>query len=564
LFFILSFLLLSNALTNAAYYVSSTGSSSWGTENGECGHPETGSSNPCSLLTANNNASAGDTVILLNGVYKDSLGIWPSNSGTSEKPIIFLAESPAAILRTNNFGVTLSKFNDCKDFIIVDGFTIDNANGSKWVALDCKDGNSSVGFELKNCELVANAYYNWAGLLIAGEVSDVYIHDNIFNGGVGKHPGVADPIFITTRDDNDIIEKILIENNQISGGSHNAVMVQAAHSGTVRKLVFRNNEISNPNHTGMGFALNGRDILIENNIIFNCGSICEKDGDLSSCSENEYGTEKDRSRNRTWHGGISLLEWDHAIIRNNIVTNSGYGIGMDVPNSRNHRVYNNVFHSNTRGLEINAGSPGIYDNHFVNNVWYNNTLNSPEPDFELRVVSLDPINYRNIFRNNIVASKFLIKFSTNNDGPFLETLANLDKALGDWIGNRSDIQWSTLSDKTAANDSIGKGTMLTRAVSPGIKSKVLVVEDSKYFFDGWDIGDISGDNILIDGIPAVVSSINYNTDTITLTTETSWDAGAEIQIAHNHEYLIGLYNQLHIAPPSFSLSPPSNLRVIQF
>jgi hypothetical protein len=93
---------------------------------------------------------------------------------------------------------------------------------------------------------------------------------------------------------------------------------------------------------------------------------------------------------------------------------------------------------------------------------------------------------------------------------------------------------------------IDTGTWLTSEDSGRSSSgATLYVEDASYFYDGWGIPGEVGDTIeTASGQTAVISSINYSTNTITLTASLTTVDGEGISLSYNgskpdigaHEY----------------------------
>jgi hypothetical protein len=137
---------------SATHYVSTDGSSTW--------EQSTNISTPCSATTAMSNASAGDTVYFRGGTYEVGQSVYggqnpvwrPSNSGTSENPIVFSAYSG----ETPVINATTGEDNDnsnCigsvgKDYITWDGFTVQADNGVKMGSIYFYDTEGCI---LRNC-----------------------------------------------------------------------------------------------------------------------------------------------------------------------------------------------------------------------------------------------------------------------------------------------------------------------------------------------------------------------------------------------------------------------------
>lgn len=134
----------------ATHYVATYGSGTW--------EQSTNISTPCSATTAMSNASAGDTVYFRGGTYKVGLGtgdtpaLNPSNSGTSESPILFQAytgETPVMNGTTDEShdnSICIGSHN--QNYIIWDGFTVQADNGVKMGTVQF---DTTQGCILRNC-----------------------------------------------------------------------------------------------------------------------------------------------------------------------------------------------------------------------------------------------------------------------------------------------------------------------------------------------------------------------------------------------------------------------------
>jgi hypothetical protein len=88
---------------------------------------------------------------------------------------------------------------------------------------------------------------------------------------------------------------------------------------------------------------------------------------------------------------------------------------------------------------------------------------------------------------------------------------------------------------TSSSPVIDQGANLTTAVGAGSNSSTLVVADAKYFQPGWGNGAGGGASVAADWIAigtvtnvVQISSINYNTNTITLKSPMTWSNGAKV------------------------------------
>jgi hypothetical protein len=152
-----------------------------------------------------------------------------------------------------------------------------------------------------------------------------------------------------------------------------------------------------------------------------------------------------------------------------------------------------------------------------------------------------PLPTDSIVKNNIIRSNFNDGYKqsggTSCTGVFL-LVNNLTTDPSFINTSMSDKTSLILPDLTfgAGSAAINGGTYLTQANGTGSNSTTLIVDDALYFQDGTWGSDLARgvtlfpDWIAIGTINNVVqiSSINYSTNTITLSFPTTWSNGASI------------------------------------
>jgi parallel beta-helix repeat protein len=148
-------MLLSGISHAATHYVSTNGAASWA--------QSTNINTPCSVSTAMSRASAGDVVYFRGGIYNTGESAYehpiykPSNSGSSGKPITFIAypgETPLFNGTANQSQKLCTIFHTGgKDYIVFDGFSIraDNGHGCGRISIDKLGGTQSDHCTIRNC-----------------------------------------------------------------------------------------------------------------------------------------------------------------------------------------------------------------------------------------------------------------------------------------------------------------------------------------------------------------------------------------------------------------------------
>jgi len=148
-------LALAPAAAAATKYVSPTGTAETGCDV---------RANPCSLASAAANAVAGDTVVLMDGVYKTPL--WPANSGTASAWITFRADDCATPIiegqgtgPTVNADADLGVFSETAEYVRFVGLVSRGWNegfGNGWAGGVDSTAVSNGHWEIENCISYSN------------------------------------------------------------------------------------------------------------------------------------------------------------------------------------------------------------------------------------------------------------------------------------------------------------------------------------------------------------------------------------------------------------------------
>ena len=375
-------------------------------------------------------------------------------------------------------------------------------------------------------------------------------------------------------------EYILIEGNTFNyGGSHGSIDIQAG-SKTTRNIVIRNNTIENPRHTALNIYGFPSNVLVENNIIKNAGSICG----LNSCYENGLGSARDRSWGRDDKPGIQFMATD-AIVRHNRIYKNGIGIqlGPSSNTTQRNRFYNNTFYKNCKGIDIPNWGWDITDNVFLNNIFKDNNETSVHTNYPIYFSLQSSANYAVEFGYNLsdeANNSYYRDPTRSKTGTFSQLDANPGGTI--WHNN---IMGAALMTDPANHDftlqpgspAINAGGPLTTVHTTDTGTGVsLKVKDAKFFQDGsWGpVGEVSADWIAV-GSPnniTQISSIDYSTNTITLTSGISRNVGDKVwlyknssgqQVLYGSASDIGAYEYVEAAPPPDTTPPaaPSGVTV---
>ena len=484
---------------------------------------------------ANTTLTAGDTVYIMAGTYYEQ--IKPSNSGTSGNYITYSRydtdtvnlydQSTFVDLRHRDYIRVL--YIRCED---TDPNNNTTSNGG-WVNLGYGQTDDGATYcVIDGCYFERVNQYN--GIYMHG--TDCH-HNQILNntlvcrcdsGEQVSNTGPADAIAIKYGAHHN-----LIAGNTITDASHACIDIYGGNEGTGQKCsynIIRDNTITTQWHAGI--IIDNRAPgetsdynLVENNTIYNCGSGCS----ASTCPENLCGSSGDRSRPDHEHTAFQHGT-SHTIFRNNSVYGNGNGFSMTGNYAEDARIFNNTFYNNLRGQETNT-SGDCHDNVIKNNIFYNNS------ELAMRMyISGSPNDNEvcyNLFESGATFNEMLD--GTTNNGVSLSWMESTFPS--EWHDNVTGNPQFTDADNAdftlgSGSDAIDAGDWLTTTANAGSSSLVLMVEDAKYFSDGYGLQD--GDYIQFQGQTSTyqIDSINYDTGRIDLATAATWTSGLGVSLVY--------------------------------
>lgn len=531
---------------------------------------------PCSLGTVNDITIAGTTIYLTGGTYDGtSLGVHekmyalsPAATGTEANPIIYQPVTGETVTITNyDTGVRL---------IDRQWVTIRNIRfiemGDAWVVATLGDGShetptSPQHITIENCyfsqttERTSVGGLSFSGIIMQdGEY--LTVRNNTFNKWGAIDPSSDDWGWWGDMIRFDSSKYALIEDNSFVGAQSGHSLIGAVQSSYI---IIRNNDLHNQweKDVDLDGALisstwEGMYLLVENNKI--------NDAQVSTCE----GTTKGGT------GFQSLMS--NAIYRyNEVANNVRWGISLDTSSATytgypHNRIYNNTFVNNTySGLRFSntaETAADFTDNVVKNNIFYNN--GSDEDGFYTTysdgMVAGQPgahimidlgRNYGvgdytivgNNFYQTTVGRSNIIAVNGANLGyqpmsywqPTAGSYPYPDQITLNIETNPQFADYSngdyTLSDGSSAIDA---STALTTATSTVTNSTTLVVDDARYFTDGYTM--IDGDWIKIgESDPVQIDSVDYDTNTIILTANRSWSVSDTVRLYQTTDGTVVLY-----------------------
>jgi hypothetical protein len=590
LFAILFFAVTAEATT---FHVSTTGNDSTGT--GTSGNPWR-SWQKCSNSATNGDVctmSAGtytESVVANAGItFNVNPGDTVSLDGGANNNTFICAgdgvtlDGSAGTLKILNGG----NFNGSQGAIQCTGhnnFTIKSIIQSGSAAYGVNIGNLS-GLTITNSEFTADGS---TGINVAAGSSNITVKNNHIHhvsgfflvaffadieNSIGSCNNSTPPISCTTYMDfnaaapSGAITNVVFNNNEVNDsvpymGLQEGVQVNFVWGGD-----FENNFIHDVYDTGIQVELGNRRIILKNNIFDNIAN-----GGTSTASETGPWSavcvfclvEGNITRNAISHC-FNIDQSHHNIVRFNICHDlKGYlGYGSFIEPATN----------------VNVGAvPGATFNRIVFNTWWNiNTYPPPNTDYgfigtndEAGVNSFGIYPCNSCVNSNVVKNNIFSEAKSANDVKKLES----DDFTGDYniwwnstralslcsgMGIASTVSCYTFanykttfsqethsinsdplfSDPTNGNyalksgsPAIDAGQFLTTISSSTGSGSTIVVADANYFMDGY--GQITGDTIKTSaGQTAIITSVNYTTNTLVLDRSISWTNGDGVSYPYN-------------------------------
>ncbi len=473
----------------------------------------------------------GDEIRILPGRYSENISV--GIQGAANSPITIRAHDPANPPSIAGPNYTNQMVIKNRSYLIIDGLMFkDYRGGGIWVGAN--EANV-VGIVIKNCRFI-NQYTDRGAsgfqhaILFDGDepyaVSYSYIVDNYLEK---IKTGVPDAYNETITMHHNV-HHCLVEGNTINGTTYIGLNAIANDyrwgTGKPHHIIFRNNIIDyvEPSlYAKMGLYVDGGDhILYENNLVKRC------DGAAPSAE--------------CWNAKGRFREFVHNILRNNVFDGTG-------GNSLLSCVFGADDVTTYLPSDASATQTWVDDSVFVHNVGLiNNQSGGPFKWNKSR---------RSRVKNNVLAQyasqgmlSFVLRntqaidwisdgnlwYSTGNPrwswpGGIYSGLAAYQKASSQEASSifaEPRFVNQTKNDYRLLDGSPGAGQALplTVTASNGDRSTALVVQDARYFCDGY--GLIEGDRIIVDGVNAVVTDVNYSTNTLTLKDPISWGSGARV------------------------------------
>ena len=453
------------AHAGTTYYVSTTGSDS---------NPGTLASPWQTIQHAANTATAGATVYVMGGTYKESVNF--PNSGAQGEPITF-ESYPGQTALISGSGLSCCTSNPASSgnetqglvnivngsYIIISGFAIGNFTTSK--AADTPAGiwitGSGAGVEILNNQVynittTAGANGNAFGIAVYGTsqtpITQLVISGNeVYNLKTGESESVNTDGNVThfkiTNNivhDNYNIGIALIGDEGVGPTGYDVSTYGEVSGNTVYNISGIVNPGEGSSYDADGVYCDGcAYVTIENNWIYNVDYGIEVASENQVCQAN--GTEW-TGPNNTGTASLSThpCYGEYVTVRNNVISNSnaaGYSIG-------------GYAKASSKGGHDQGGGSS-YDAVFVNNTLYNNAKEPTGATAEFQIQNQVGSAQHNYFENNLVyAGTFntwiysFVKSSTSYPAPPATLDWNLYYSAADYVPGTS-IYWDNVSSYTS-------------------------------------------------------------------------------------------------------------------
>jgi len=527
------------------YYVSTSGNDS---------NSGTSIGSPWKTITkANSTLTAGDTVEVRGGTYSNQQ-IAPSNSGTSDSNRItykaYQSEIPLLTHSTRRDVIVLSN----RDYVTVDGF---HANGGPGFYTDATieawgDFSNTSHCIFKNLDFrYCKGYSAWR-FQSGSEYNQIL--DSSFDAVgywdtysfTGSHDDTGSMLFL-----GDGCDYNLIQGNTFTRGGHDLMRIESDYN------VIKNNIWSNTfeTYSGSAFSFKSGDVDPGDKVgnrAFSLKNVSNRnliEGNWISAIPETVDNEKGSA--------IKMLGTANILRQNFFYDNTTEGavvstvVGSDDATiGVNNRFYhNNIFNCYGPAWNLSSNTAAVgepVDNHFKNNIIYKMRQGSGiEWDEEFRFDKNLNTFYGNEFAGAKVQGNCVAYDSGATDqvvqkGTSAISLTAAESSYSSTFSDniQADPEWASSTPADLAGFALQEGSPcagaavnLTTADGSGSGTS-LTVDDASYFSDGFGI--VPGDYIQIGlaDTSVQISSINYNTNVITLATSTSWSDGDGINIPH--------------------------------
>jgi hypothetical protein len=591
---------LTSATLNAAtYYVSHSGNNA---------NPGTRDEPWATISKANGALRPGDSLFIRTGVYSEHLST--DYSGTSDEPI-YIGAMPGEQVIVQGAGSNLVVMY-IKSYTVVEGLTVKNAayttvpgKAAYWVEI------VGEGIVMRRCRVIADGdpYENYGPLNLQSRgISVAGLHNTIehcfvrgqamgivISGGLPRHAVLRfDTLY------NHGSSNIVITSHEVPSRFDDRIQATLIEDCVMDTSWDEDNIQFEPNYLDNSRTYNNG-VIIRRCLLGHAAENCldfKGAGNIYIDHCYLYGSVGDN--NGSYDGldnsggaGIELGDGEvtqYVVLRNCVIWDNHTGAKM----YDGYRYYNNVFVNNRRNYQ-GPNQPESATEYYGMEVWnrpwlqraFVNNIIANQPNRGAIAWRMD--NGGKFYLNNNLYFDAMgpTKFLMNMPGGVKEVVTGFDQwrnvltsyAGYDYLGGKDeqslqadpqfvnvptypvdyDPSWNFgLRDGSPAIDA---GRPVTSAMESGSGSTSIIVEDARFFCDGFGVAD--GDLIKIGSGEAVrIASIDTLSNTITLESPRSWNNGDGVHLAYEgaapdigaFEFVVGAPQ----APDSPDLLLPAN------
>ena len=507
-------ILITSIVYSQVHYVSPTGNGTW--------NEALNINTPCSIYAVNNNVSAGDTVYFRGGTYTNTLNP-DGGSGTPTNPMAFINyanETPIIDVQgAYNYCIDLRDAN----YTLVQGITVKNPSTNYAIVASGHYNPPAHDITIKDCTSIN-------GGIIADETDGF----NVLNCNVENPNGVSIVIYGSEFNK---ITNTRIENCTITNSGNDAITLHANSSGHSigNYHIIRGNTVNGVQSENCYDLTSGNYIIFENNVCSGCNGPGISAGHLTNWIriKNYTSFENSSGSEHIYLGGedmsnISVLNSVfYGSAENAIKIYSSY-----TPGNNNFRIFNNTID----GRNIDDRSLIQIDENTENLSFKNNILYFDDDgvgmDWEINPSDSDMYSNSNLYWHTSQSPNY-------NDIWFQNE--NLSYICNTYDRECNGLEMNPLfTDETnhnytlqTASPAIDNGEWLTFITSPNGSGTSFFVGDALWFYDGWNIAGETGDTIKTEsGQTAVITSIDYNTNTITVNQSITWTQNEGLALSY--------------------------------
>lgn len=433
------------------------------------------------------------------------------------KAITNITKDNPAVVTVANHG-----FSNGSQCVITDVEGMTQVNGNRYTLANVTtdtfelSGVDSSGYSDYTSGGIANVKYTFNNVILS--LTD---HNEIYNctlsggGQFNSYMGQSGSVILLYGSYNKI------HHNSLSHGCHDVIGMYDAEGLTITYNEIYSNLIDHALGYGVYIESSGDHNLVQDNSV--TGS---NESPILYVKNPIYikGSRTIVRRNNGWDGG-------------------SYGYVQDYAQEANNRVYNNVFYNNySSGIYIAYSTSAATGNKFYNNVFAKNGANQSQPYMNKEVSDNTTVTsywanaYNNEMKNNYIvayqdgewkndwASSFVWALNPGYD----KTVSWMEANYSNWANNIYNYCDPRFKDATNGNFTIlnnscliDVGRHLTTTNGSRTNSTTLIVNDALFFWPG-DVLRTFGS----------ISSINYDTNTITLDSEATWDDGDNVDLIY--------------------------------